>query len=269
MSRDKSAVHAGPLAVSLQGLGREEEDRLVETDDPRWLRYFFARHLVAGKTVLDVGCGDGNGSAYLAAAASHVDAFDASESAIARARAIGTESSRIAFHCTAFEPFMQAALPQSYDVVTAFGTVEHLEEPAQLRMLEGIRRVLAPGGVALIATPGNSEVEKVFGTVRIIEHLAVVAAGSGAESIGLSPEEARRTIEGMASVIEGLMKVMARDADELSRARRVEAELKAERQSRAELEQMVSMRLIRRAKSVWDRIPGVKNVVKSLMKKLL
>ncbi|MCW5579095.1 MAG: class I SAM-dependent methyltransferase, partial [Dokdonella sp.] len=52
-----------------------------------WHRYAFARGLVAGKRVLDAACGEGYGSALLAAVAGSVTGVDVDADAIAHARA--------------------------------------------------------------------------------------------------------------------------------------------------------------------------------------
>lgn len=126
----------------------------VEISYHHWLRYCFARQVVDGRRVLDVGSGEGYGAAYLATAAAHVDAFDISEAAVAYASATyGKDSSRLSYQCKSIEAFFQTAKPGSYEVVTAFDVIEHVDDRMQLKLLEGIRRVLAPGGIALISTP--------------------------------------------------------------------------------------------------------------------
>ena len=77
-------------------------------------------------------------------------------------------------------------------------------------------------------------------------------------------------------VLERLLAIAARDAEELQKGLRAEAErahlqaeLDAERRYRRGLEEMVSHQLIQRAKRLWDRMPLVKNAVKAVAKKLL
>src|SRR5215813_3322312 len=51
-----------------------------------WHRYVFASQFTQGKTVLDLACGDGYGSDYLAISARRVYGVDLSEATIARAK---------------------------------------------------------------------------------------------------------------------------------------------------------------------------------------
>jgi hypothetical protein len=53
---------------------------------------------------------------------------------------------------------------------------------------------------------------------------------------------------------------------ELDQAR---GELALERAQHTELRGMVSTQLIQRAKKVWDRVPFVKNAVKSIVKRVI
>lgn len=125
----------------------------VEITYHHWLRYFFARQLAREKRVLDVASGEGYGASYLSGFAKSVDAFDLSADAVAHARVVYADNPRLSFTQADLEGFFKEATPESYDLVTAFEVIEHVEEPLQLALLEGIRRVLAPGGVALISTP--------------------------------------------------------------------------------------------------------------------
>lgn len=172
-----------------------------------WLRYFFARQLADDRRVLDVASGEGYGAHYLAGVARSVDAFDASADAVAHARNTYGDNERLTFTRSNISDFFAAAKPGSYDLVTAFEVIEHLDERLQLELIQGIRRVLAPGGMALISTPDKqiysdarltknpfhvremyrdefvSLLSKVFPCVRIYDQLAhtgcaIVEAGA-------------------------------------------------------------------------------------------
>jgi 2-polyprenyl-3-methyl-5-hydroxy-6-metoxy-1,4-benzoquinol methylase len=125
----------------------------VEITYHHWLRYFFARQLAQEKRVLDIASGEGYGAGYLAGFAKSVDAFDVNAEAVAHARSVYGDNPRLSFTRADIESFFKDAKPESYDLVTAFEVIEHVDERQQLALLEGIRRVLAPGGVALISTP--------------------------------------------------------------------------------------------------------------------
>ena len=119
---------------------------------------FFAEHLKAyeflkdearGKKVLEVGCGDGYGAAYLADVASEVTAIDYDQEVVARALAkYGRANLK-------FLPMEAGALrfeDNSFDVVCSFQVIEHISEAAIGRYLSEIKRVLRPRGSFYLST---------------------------------------------------------------------------------------------------------------------
>lgn len=111
--------------------------------------YRWAAPLVAGRRVLDDGCGSGYGAAELAAVAGSVDAVDASSAAIAHAAA-RFRRDNLRFAC--IDP--RQALPfadGAFDVVVSFQVIEHVADDA--RYIAEAHRVLAPGGQLLLITP--------------------------------------------------------------------------------------------------------------------
>jgi len=147
------------------------EERALPTGDAglfAWhrARYEFALPLVAGKRVLDVGCGEGYGAALLAERAREVVGVDYSPAAIEHARA-AYRAPNLRFErmdATALEPELG-----TFDVVTCFEVIEHLADDEAL--LAGIARVLAPGGSLVLSTP-NALVDELFEAVGGHEHYA-------------------------------------------------------------------------------------------------
>lgn len=113
-------------------------------------RYRFAARFAGDVHVLDAGCGSGYGTAEFGAAAS-ITAADISTEAIRYAQQhFGRPGVRfLQASCTAL-PFAAA----SFDLVTAFEVIEHLEQWQQL--LEEANRVLRDTGVLLVSTPNKS-----------------------------------------------------------------------------------------------------------------
>ena len=114
-----------------------------------WHRYVFARAFARGKRVLDAACGEGYGSALLAAEAHSVLGVDIAPAAIEHARARYGERANLRFEradVTALD------VPQgSFDLVVSFETLEHVD--AQAALIAGFARALAPDGVLFVSSP--------------------------------------------------------------------------------------------------------------------
>jgi len=114
--------------------------------------YRFAEQFTRGKRVLDYGCGSGYGAAQIAQTARSVDAVDVAPDAIAYAQS-EFKGENLRFAVVAPDkplPFPDA----SFDTVLSFQVFEHVDDTAHY--LSEIRRVLAPGGQLVLATPDRS-----------------------------------------------------------------------------------------------------------------
>ena len=124
----------------------------VDTDlwNEHFSRYAFASRFVAGKRVLDLGCGSGYGSAELARTAESVVGVDVSPDAIGYARAhYQAASLSFALHSCVDLPFSAG----SFDLITAFEVIEHLTNWREL--LKEAQRLLSPSGTFLVSTPNK------------------------------------------------------------------------------------------------------------------
>jgi len=122
-------------------------------------RYALATNVVKGKAVLDFGCGTGYGAAKLAAHAASVTGLDIDTAAIRWATATH-RSTNLKFVCLAD---LGASLPAaSFDVITCFEMIEHVDHATQKAVIASFARLLKPDGVMLISTP-NPETTKLYG----------------------------------------------------------------------------------------------------------
>jgi SAM-dependent methyltransferase len=111
--------------------------------------YRFAAEHAAGKTVLDAGCGEGYGAAYLADVAAAVTGVDRAEPiAVARAR---HHHPRLGFEVADLERL--DALGRRFDLVVSFQVIEHLPRPE--RFLADLAARVAPGGGLIVTTPNR------------------------------------------------------------------------------------------------------------------
>jgi SAM-dependent methyltransferase len=114
-----------------------------------WHRYQFVQKLASGKRVLDAACGEGYGSALLAATASSVVGMDIAESAVQHARQRYGRLANLTFEqgdCTALAP-----VDKLFDLVVSFETLEHVA--AQEALVAGFARALVDDGVLVISSP--------------------------------------------------------------------------------------------------------------------
>ena len=112
-------------------------------------RYLWAARLVAGRRVLDVGSGEGFGSAILAGSAASVLGIDIDPTTVDHAR-LNYSADNLSFRTgSALE--LDDLEDGSFGAVVAFEVIEHLTDHA--RMLDGIRRVLADDGLFIVSTP--------------------------------------------------------------------------------------------------------------------
>jgi SAM-dependent methyltransferase len=112
-------------------------------------RYRLAARLAPGRRALDAACGEGYGTAMLAAAGADVVGVGVDAATVEHARRRYGLDVRVGDVLAL--PFDDA----SFDLVVSFETIEHTAEP--LRMLDELRRVLLPDGLLLISTPNARE----------------------------------------------------------------------------------------------------------------
>ncbi|MEA2159343.1 MAG: hypothetical protein QOD66_1723 [Solirubrobacteraceae bacterium] len=102
-----------------------------------------------GRRVLDLASGEGFGAAILAASADSVVGVDLDERTVEHSR-LNYSSDKISFAVADARNLSDFA-DGSFDAVVAFEMIEHVAE--QDRVLDEIKRVLAPDGLVVISTP--------------------------------------------------------------------------------------------------------------------
>ncbi len=116
--------------------------------------YWFRRHLVVyewiaqrvrGLRVIDMACGEGYGSAVLAATAASVVGVDANPQAHEHAR-LRYAGSNLSFARDLVERFEERA-----DAIVFLQTIEHLRDPGAV--LAHFHSLLSPGGTLYVSTP--------------------------------------------------------------------------------------------------------------------
>lgn len=117
-----------------------------------WHRYLFAKQFCTGKKVLDIACGEGYGSAYLAKFASHTTGVDISAEAIDHARnKYGGTHIEFVLSDAVQLPFDN----EYFDTIVSFETLEHLSSEDQQLYITELLRILKKDGILIISTPNK------------------------------------------------------------------------------------------------------------------
>jgi SAM-dependent methyltransferase len=143
-----TSVDAGAAPLEFTG-ERFTPECVREIWYEHWHRYVFARAFARGRRVLDAACGEGYGSAMLAASAASVVGVDIAESAVAHARERYAQHANLRFEqgdCTAL-----TCGDAQFDLIVSFETLEHVA--AQDALIAGFARALAPGGLLIVSSP--------------------------------------------------------------------------------------------------------------------
>jgi ubiquinone/menaquinone biosynthesis C-methylase UbiE len=120
-------------------------------------RYLLCHSLIQNKNVLDIACGEGYGSAYLATQAISVVGVDISTEAIDHARNQYNHVQNLNFQIGSCDEIPQE--DSSIDVVISFETIEHHNKHEEM-MLE-VKRVLKSDGILILSSPNKNFFQKI------------------------------------------------------------------------------------------------------------
>lgn len=118
-------------------------------------KFHFAGQYATAKSVLDAGCGAGQGSAYLARnGARYVIGVDISPEAVAYASDCYISRERLRNLAFGRMDVTRLAFrEQTFDMVTSIEVIEHLDEPEQY--VAELRRLLKDKGLLVLSTPNK------------------------------------------------------------------------------------------------------------------
>src|SRR4051794_38500408 len=126
------------------------EFRPLHEINPLRLEWINARVPLAGKTVVDVGCGGGILAESMAKKGANVTGIDLSEKALKVADLHSLESGvNIRYELVSAE-YLAAREPGKYDVVTCMEMLEHVPEPASI--VKACATLVKPGGHVFFST---------------------------------------------------------------------------------------------------------------------
>lgn len=156
MSNQHDNVDAGEIAkfsqIADKWWDKNGEFKPLHDINPLRLDYIDGYAGLAGKRVLDVGCGGGILSESMAKrGAEHVTGIDMAEKSLqtATAHAAAQHVANIDYRCIRVED-LAAEQPHSFDVVTCMEMMEHVPDPSAI--VQACAKLVKPDGMVFFST---------------------------------------------------------------------------------------------------------------------
>ena len=138
---------------------------------------------LAGKSVLDVGCGAGLLAEPLARLGARVTGIDAAAENIAVARAHAAQSGlTIDYRAGGVE----AAMGERFDLVTCMEVIEHVADPTAF--VRGLAGTVAQGGLSVMSTPNRTALSRIA-MITLAERTGHIPRGTHDWNRFLTPDE--------------------------------------------------------------------------------
>ncbi|ANN67928.1 bifunctional 2-polyprenyl-6-hydroxyphenol methylase/3-demethylubiquinol 3-O-methyltransferase UbiG [Bordetella bronchialis] len=142
---------------------------------------------LAGKRVLDVGCGGGILSESMAAEGADVTGIDLAEKSLKVARLHGLESGiKVEYRAVPVEQLAQEQ-PGRYDVVTCMEMLEHVPDPASV--IRACSTLVQPGGWVFFSTLNRNAKSFLFAIVGAEYVLRLLPRGTHSYENFIKPSE--------------------------------------------------------------------------------
>ncbi len=155
--------------------------------NPLRLQYINERTPLAGKKVVDVGCGGGILSEGMTVLGARVTGIDFGEAPLAVARRhMRSSGLQIVYRKSTAED-LAAAEPEAYDLVTCMELLEHVPHP--VAVIEACHRLVKPGGDVYFATLNRTWKAYILAIVAAEYLLGVVKRGTHSYRRFLKPGE--------------------------------------------------------------------------------
>lgn len=146
---------------------------------------------LAGKSVLDVGCGGGILAEAMAAGAASVLGIDLATKplGVARLHALEQHVPNVEYREVAVEA-LAAERPSAFDVVTCMEMLEHVPDPASV--VEAVARLVRPGGWVFFSTISRNPKSFLFAIVGAEYVLQLLPRGTHEYAKFIRPSELGR-----------------------------------------------------------------------------
>jgi 2-polyprenyl-6-hydroxyphenyl methylase/3-demethylubiquinone-9 3-methyltransferase len=178
------------------------EFRPLHEINPLRLEWINARAPLAGKIVLDVGCGGGILAESMAKKGANVTGIDLSEKALKVADLHSLESGvPVRYELIAAEA-LAAREPGQYDVVTCMEMLEHVPDPAAV--VQACATLVKPGGKVFFSTINRNPKAYLFAVIGAEYILNLLPKGTHDYAKFITPAELASFIRKAGMTVDGL-----------------------------------------------------------------
>lgn len=168
------------------------EFRPLHEINPLRLEWINARAPLAGKTVVDIGCGGGILAESMAMKGAKVTGIDLSEKALKVADLHSLESGvQVRYEMVSAEQ-LAAREPASYDVVTCMEMLEHVPDPASV--VQACATLVKPGGHVFFSTINRNPKAYLFAVIGAEYLLRMLPKGTHDYAKFITPAELAQSI---------------------------------------------------------------------------
>ena len=151
---------------------------------------FIAQAPLAGKKILDVGCGGGLLSEYMARAGAQVIGIDASATIIEVAQQHAQSSGLAIDYQVATLEYFATKHAHEFDIVTCMEMLEHVPQPDEI--VSAVARCLKPEGYAYFSTINRTPKAYAFGVIAAEYLLKLLPIGTHEFNKFIRPSELSR-----------------------------------------------------------------------------
>ncbi|MCH4873258.1 bifunctional 2-polyprenyl-6-hydroxyphenol methylase/3-demethylubiquinol 3-O-methyltransferase UbiG [Pseudomonas helleri] len=150
-------------ALAYRWWDRESEFKPLHDINPLRVNWIDERVQLAGKKVLDVGCGGGILSESMAQRGATVMGIDMGEAPLAVARLHQLESGVNVDYRQITAEALAEEMPEQFDVVTCLEMLEHVPDPASV--IRACYRMVKPGGQVFFSTINRNPKSYLFAII--------------------------------------------------------------------------------------------------------
>lgn len=166
------------------------EFRPLHEINPLRLDWIDRKTALAGKKVLDIGCGGGLLSEAMAGAGASVTGIDLSEKALSVARLHLFETGhKVDYQLSSAEDYADAH-PEAFDVVTCMELLEHVPDPSST--ISACARLVKPGGNVFFSTLNRNPKSYLFAIIGAEYVLKLLPRGTHDYGKFIKPSELAR-----------------------------------------------------------------------------